>query len=66
MPEMHLRQTEFTYSACGPFTKNKGRIHKFKETGDPVYIYRNELDKVCFQQDMAYGDFKDLTKKNCC
>ena len=42
MPEMHLRQPVFTYSACGPFTKNKKkRIQKFKETGDTSYIYKN-------------------------
>ena len=63
MPEIHLRQPGFTYSACGPFTKNKKRIQRFKETGDTSYIYKNELDKACFQHDMAYGDFKDLTKK---
>ena len=63
MPEMNLRQTQFTYSACGPFTKIKERIQKFKETGDRKYIYRNELDKACFQHDMAYGDFKDLARK---
>ena len=63
MPEMHLRQPGFTYSACRPFTKNKERIQKFKETGDASYIYKNELDKACFQHDMAYGDFKDLTKR---
>ena len=63
MPEMHLKQPGFTYSPCGPFTKNKERIQKFKETGDLRYIYRNELDKACFQHDMAYGDFKDLTKR---
>ena len=57
MPEMHLRQPQFTYSACGPLTKNKERIQKFKEAGDSRYIYRNELDKACFQHDMAYGDF---------
>ena len=62
-PEMHLRQPGFTYSACGPFTKNKERIQKFKETGFSRYIYQNELDKVCFQLDMAYGDFKYLTKR---
>ena len=45
MPEMHLRQPEFTYSDCGPFTKNKKRIKKFKETGDTSYIYKNKLDK---------------------
>ena len=63
MPEMHLRQPGFTYSACGPFTKNKERIQKFKETGDTSYIYKNELDKACFQYNMAYGDFKDLAKR---
>ena len=63
MPEMHLKQPGFTYSACGPFTKNKERIQKFKETGDTSYIYKNELDKACFQHDMAYGDFKDLKRR---
>ena len=63
MPEMHLRQPGFTYSARGPFTKNKDRIQKFKETGDTNYIYKNELDKACFQHDMDYGYFKDLTKR---
>ena len=62
MPEMHLRQPGFTYSACGPFTKNKERIQKFKETGYTSYISKNELDKAYFQHDMAYGDFKDLPK----
>ena len=59
MPEMHLKQPVFPYSACGPFTKNEERIQKFKETGDTSYIYKDELDKACFQHDMAYGHFKD-------
>ena len=63
MPEMHLKQPGFAYSACGPFTKNKKRIQKFKETGDTSYIYKNELDKACFQHDMDYGDFKDLARR---
>ena len=63
MPEMHLRQPGLTYSACGPFTKNKQRIQKFIEKGDTKYIYRNELDKACFQHDMAYRDFKDLKRR---
>ena len=63
MPEMHLKQPGFTYGGWGPFTENKERIQKFKETGDTRYIYRNELDKACFQHDMAYGDFKDLTRR---
>ena len=63
MAEMHLKQPGFTYSACGPFTKNKERIQKFMETGDTNYIYRNEPDKACFQHDMAYGDFKDLIRR---
>ena len=54
MPEMHLRQSGFTYSASGPFTKNKEKIKKFKETGDSRYICQNELDKVCFEHNMAY------------
>ena len=63
MPEMDLRQPKFMYSACGPFTKNKERIQKFKETGDSKYIYQNELDKACFQHDTAFEDFKDLARK---
>ena len=63
MPEMHSKQLGFTYSACGPFTTNKERIQKFKETGDTSYIYKNELDKACFQHDMANGGFKDLTRR---
>ena len=63
MPEMHLKHPGFTYSACGPFTKNKERIQQFKETGDTKYIYKNELDKACFQHNMAYGDFKDLARR---
>ena len=63
MPEIHLKQPEFTYSACGESTKRKERIQKFKQTGDSRYIYRKELDKACFQHDMAYGDFKDLAKR---
>ena len=61
MPEMHLRQPEFTYSTCRLFTKNKERIKKIEEIGGSRYIYQNELD--CFQHDMAYGDFKDLNRK---
>ena len=63
MPEMHLRQPQFTYSACGPFTKHKQRIQKFEETGDTNYIYKNELDKACFAHDAAYSDSKDLIKR---
>ena len=63
MPEIHLRQPGFTYSACGPFTKSKEIIQKFKQTGDSRYIYKNELDKACFQHDMAYVDSKDLKKR---
>ena len=59
MLKMHLKQLGYTYSSCGPFTKNKERTQKFKETGDTSYIYKNELDKPCFEHDMAFGDFKD-------
>ena len=63
MPEMHLRQPQFVYSACGRFTRHKERIKKFKQTGDTRYIYRNELDKACFQHDSAYADHKDLINR---
>ena len=63
MPEMHLKQHGFAYSACGPFTRNKERIEKLMQTGNTDFIYRNELDKACFQHDMAYGKSKDLTKR---
>ena len=48
MPEIHLKQPGFTYSACGPFTKNKERIQKFKETGDTNYIYKMNLIRLVF------------------
>ena len=63
MAKMHLKQPGFTYSACGPFIKNKERIEKFMQTGNTNFIYKNELDKACFQHDMAYGKSKDLTKR---
>ena len=53
MLEMFLKQLGFTYSACGPFTKSKERIEKFMLTGNTDFIYKNELDKPCFQDDMA-------------
>ena len=63
MPNKYLRQSGFVYSACGPFIKNKKRMQKIKETGNSQYIYQNELNKSCFQHDMAYGDFKELPEK---
>ena len=63
MPEIHLKQLGFTYSACGSFTKNKERIEKFMQTGNTNFIYKNELDKACFQHDMAYGKTEDLVKR---
>ena len=63
MPEIHLRQPQFIYIACGPFTRHKERNKKFKQTGDMRYIYRNDLDKACFQHDSAYADNKDLINR---
>ena len=63
MPGMHLNQPGFTYSDWEPFTKNKGGIQKFKETGDSRYIYKNGLDKAYFQNDMAYGYSEDLAER---
>ena len=58
MPEVHLKQPGFTYSACGLFTRNKERIGKFMQSGNTDFIYRNELDKGCFQHDMDYENQK--------
>ena len=63
MPEMHLKQSGFTYSACGPFTKTKERIEKFMQTGNTDFIYKIDLEKAFFQHDMAYGKSKDLAKR---
>ena len=63
MPEMHLKQTGFTYNGCGPSTKNKERIEKHMQTGNTDFIYKNELDKACFEHDMACGKSKDLVKR---
>ena len=62
MPEFHLKQPRFTYSASGAFSRNKERIKKFMQIGNTDSIYRNELNKACFQHDMAYGKSKDLAK----
>ena len=63
MAELHLKEPGFTHSACGPFTKHRKRIQKFRETGDLKHLYRSELDKPCFAHDAAYSDSKDLTKR---
>ena len=64
LPELNLKQPGFIYSACGPFTKSKERTGKFIQTGNTDFIYKNDLDKAFFQQDMAYGKSKDLAKRN--
>ena len=63
MPERHLKQPGFTYSGCGPFTRDEEKIENFMETGNRDFIYRNELDKVCFSHAMAHGKSKDLAKR---
>ena len=63
MPKMDLKQPGFTYSACGPFIKNKERIKKFMATGNTNFIYQNELDKAYFQHDMGYAKSKHLAKR---
>ena len=63
MTKLHLRQPRFTYSICGPFTKYCDRIPKFRETGNLKHIYRKELDKACFPNDVAYSDSNDLAER---
>ena len=55
MPQIHLKQPGFTYSACGPFTKSKERIEKCMQTGNTYFTYKNDLDKAAFQHDMTYS-----------
>ena len=47
MPEMHLKQPIFTYSACVLFTKQETCIQKFIERHSR-FISEIELDKACF------------------
>ena len=63
MPEMHLKQPGFNYSACVPFTKNKEIVRKIMQIENTDFIYKNELDKACIQHDMAYGESKDLARR---
>ena len=63
MSELHLKQPGFTYSACGPFTKHRERIQKFREMGNLKHLHRNELDKACFAHYAVYSDSKDLAKR---
>ena len=59
MSELHLKA--FTYSSCGPFTKHRERIQKFRETSNLKHLCRNS--KACFAHDEAYSDSKDLVKR---
>ena len=61
-PELHLRQPKCTYSACGPFTKHRERIQKYREVGDLKHIYKTQLDKACCDHGAVYSDSKDLAK----
>ena len=63
MPEMHLKQPGFTYSACGPLTKNKKRTERFMQTENKHFTYKNDLDKSCFQHDMTYSKYGNLNER---
>ena len=63
LPELHLKQPGFTYCACGPFTKHRQRIQKFRETGHSKHLYRNELGQPCLTHNAGYSDSKDLAKR---
>ena len=63
MPDIHLKQFEFTHNSCETCTKIKERIQNIKETGDSRYIYQNKLDKACFKHNIGYGNFKDLPRR---
>ena len=63
IPEMHSRQPQFVYSACGLITRHKERMKEFKRTGDTRLLNRNELDKACFKHDAAYTKYKDVENR---
>ena len=63
MPEMHLRQPRFVYSARSPFSRHKERIKEFKRTGDTHLLYRNKLDKACFKHYAAYAKYEDVENR---
>ena len=64
MPELHLVDPIVKkYSLCGPCTKHTQRIQDFLNTGKLSYIYKNYLDKACFQYDMTYNKFQNLEKR---
>ena len=58
MPEMHLRQPQFTYSACGPFTKHKQRIQMFKEKRKVQAAFKDNI------WDADFADMQLLSKYN--
>ena len=66
MLEMHLKQPGFAYTSCGPFAKNKERIEKIMQTGNTNFIDKNELEKACFEHDMAKRDkaFESASDQN--
>ena len=64
MPELHLIDPiAKQYSTCGLFRKHRQRIQDLLDTGKLSYIYKNDIDKACFQHDMAYNKFKYLEKR---
>ena len=64
MPEMHLKQPDFIYSACGPLTKNKERIEKFMQTRNTSFIYKTNLIKLVFSMIwLMTKKKKDLAKR---
>ena len=63
VPQLHLKQPGFIYSAYEPFTKHCERIQKFREASNLKHLYKNKLDKTCFASDAAYSDSKYLAKR---
>ena len=63
MPEIHIKQPGFSYSDSGPFSKNRERIETFIQTRNTDHVYMDDLDEACFQHDMVYGKYIDLTKR---
>ena len=63
LPELHLKQLGFTYSACRPLTKHRERIRKFRERGNLKHLYRNKLDNARLVHDAIYSRSKLLVRR---
>ena len=54
MPDMHLKQRRFTYSACGPFTKNKERTENFMKLEIQTLFIKMKMNLIKYVFNMIW------------